>query len=79
VQSLHLGHTAKSFALKESPSALRDHEDVLSKIFNGEYTDEVLAAKSKERRQGEKQQKKAASKRGEPKEFGKKRKWDSKH
>ena len=38
VQSLHLGHVAKSFGLRESPKALRSAEDVIGKIFNGAYS-----------------------------------------
>ncbi len=38
VQSLHLGHVAKSFGLRESPKALRSSEDVIGKIFNGAYS-----------------------------------------
>lgn len=38
VQSLHLGHVAKSFGLRESPKALRSSEDVIAKIFNGAYS-----------------------------------------
>lgn len=37
MQTLHLGHTAKSFAMRESPSALRNYENVIQKIFNGEF------------------------------------------
>eukprot|EP01038_Epipyxis_sp_PR26KG_P008178 gene8178-11064_t len=37
VQSLHLGHVAKSFGLRESPSELRCNDDVIGKIFNGYY------------------------------------------
>ena len=32
VQLLHLGHVAKSFALRESPSGLRNEEDIIAKI-----------------------------------------------
>lgn len=46
VQSLHLGHVAKSFGLRESPKALRSSEDVIGKIFNGAYS--VLNARSNE-------------------------------
>jgi ATP-dependent RNA helicase DDX31/DBP7 len=42
VQSLHLGHVAKCFALRESPHALRNHDDVMGKIFNGMFTQAVL-------------------------------------
>lgn len=38
VQSVHLGHVAKSFGLRESPKALRSSEDVIAKIFNGAYS-----------------------------------------
>ena len=42
VQSLHLGHVAKCFGLRESPSALRNHDDVIGKVFNGMFTKEYL-------------------------------------
>lgn len=42
VQSLHLGHVAKCFALRESPHALRNHDDIIGKIFNGLFTQAVL-------------------------------------
>lgn len=35
VQSLHLGHVAKSFGLKESPKTIRVNDDTIGKIFNG--------------------------------------------
>lgn len=38
VQLLHLGHVAKSFALRESPSGLRNEEDIIAKIANGEFS-----------------------------------------
>lgn len=47
VQSLHLGHVAKSFGLRESPKALRSSEDVIGKIFNGAYS--VLNTRSDNR------------------------------
>ena len=37
-QSLHLGHLAKCFGLRESPKTLRVHDDNISKIFNGLYS-----------------------------------------
>jgi superfamily II DNA/RNA helicase len=38
VQSLHLGHVAKSFALRERPTALRVEEnDIIGRIMNGEF------------------------------------------
>ena len=37
VQALHLGHVAKSFGLRESPTNLRNNEDVIGKIFNGVF------------------------------------------
>lgn len=37
VQQLHLGHVAKSFALRDKPTALKCHEDFIGKIFNGQY------------------------------------------
>jgi hypothetical protein len=41
VQSLHLGHVAKSFGLRDSPKALRGGEDVIGQIFNGIYSEKV--------------------------------------
>lgn len=38
VQSLHLGHVAKSFGLQDNPKNLRNCDDVIGKIFNGEYS-----------------------------------------
>lgn len=38
VQLLHLGHLAKSFALAENITTLRNHEDTISKIMNGMFT-----------------------------------------
>jgi hypothetical protein len=38
IQFLHLGHVAKSFALRENPSNLRDKDDILTKILMGEYS-----------------------------------------
>jgi len=38
VQSLHLGHVAKSFGLQDNPKNLRNCDDVLGRIFNGEYS-----------------------------------------
>jgi hypothetical protein len=35
---LHLGHVAKSFGLRENPKSIRAEEDVIGKIFNGEYS-----------------------------------------
>lgn len=43
VQALHLGHVAKCFGLRESPSALRNHDDVIGKVFNGMFTKEYLS------------------------------------
>ena len=37
VQLLHLGHVAKSFALRENPTTLRNQEDIIAKIANGEF------------------------------------------
>jgi len=42
VQSLHLGHVTKSFGLRESPKALRNHDDIIGKIFNGNFSAEAL-------------------------------------
>jgi ATP-dependent RNA helicase DDX31/DBP7 len=42
VQSLHLGHVAKSFGLRESPSNLRNHDDVISKICSGAFSKETV-------------------------------------
>lgn len=38
VQSLHLGHVAKSFGLRESPTALRNHSDVIGQICAGHFS-----------------------------------------
>lgn len=38
VQSLHLGHVAKTFGLVEHPKALRNRDDIMAKIFNGSFT-----------------------------------------
>ena len=38
VQSLHLGHVAKSFGLKESPKNIRVNDDTIGKIFNGHFS-----------------------------------------
>lgn len=37
VQKLHLGHVAKSFALRESPREMRNKQDILGEIANGKY------------------------------------------
>jgi ATP-dependent RNA helicase DDX31/DBP7 len=37
VQLLHLGHVAKSFALRTSPSAIKTKHDVIGEIANGTY------------------------------------------
>jgi hypothetical protein len=54
VQALHLGHAAKSFAMRESPAALRNYDDVIAKVFNGECTaaaaEEAAAERKTERR-----------------------------
>jgi len=47
VQSLHLGHVAKTFGLRESPKALRNSDDVIGKIFNGVYSVKSAAAVEK--------------------------------
>lgn len=38
VQSLHLGHVAKTLGLVEHPKALRNRDDIMAKIFNGSFT-----------------------------------------
>ena len=43
VQLLHLGHVAKSFALRENPAALRNKDDIIAKISNGEYSCEKMS------------------------------------
>ena len=43
--SLGPGHVSKSFALKECPKAMRNYDDVIGKIFNGEFSAAALAAK----------------------------------
>ena len=35
VQSLHLGHVAKSFGLRSNPSAIKTKHDVIGEIANG--------------------------------------------
>jgi ATP-dependent RNA helicase DDX31/DBP7 len=50
VQTLHLGHVAKSFGLRESPSVLRVKEDTIGKVFNGLYRAEVVESEKKKRR-----------------------------
>jgi ATP-dependent RNA helicase DDX31/DBP7 len=50
VQTLHLGHVAKSFGLRESPSVLRVKEDTIGKVFNGMYRAEVVESEKKKRR-----------------------------
>jgi len=47
VQALHLGHVAKSFALRESPKALHNKEDIMAKIFNGAFSDANSAQNKK--------------------------------
>lgn len=37
VKDLHLGHLSKAFALREKPTELVTKEDVIAKIFNGDY------------------------------------------
>ena len=48
VESLHLGHAAKSFALRDKPTALRGGHDVIGQIFNGVYAESVGPSKGKE-------------------------------
>ena len=43
VQSLHLGHVAKTFGLVENPKALRNRDDMMAKIFNGSFTSANVA------------------------------------
>jgi hypothetical protein len=43
IQQLHLGHVAKSFGLLENPKTIRNHDDVLGKIANGQYGRAALA------------------------------------
>ncbi len=38
VQSLHLGHVAKCFGLRDNPKSIKSEEDVIGKIINGEYS-----------------------------------------
>lgn len=45
VQSLHLGHVAKSFGLRDSPKTLRGGEDVIGKIFNGAFSEKLYLQK----------------------------------
>ena len=46
MQALHLGHVAKSFALRESPKALRAADDMMAKINNGHFSVQAGAAKT---------------------------------
>ena len=55
VEALHLGHAAKSFALKDKPTALRGGQDIIGQIFNGVFagsnssqTSTATAAEDKE-------------------------------
>jgi ATP-dependent RNA helicase DDX31/DBP7 len=50
VQSLHLGHVAKSFGLRESPSELRCKDDTIGKVFNGMFRAELVESEKKKRR-----------------------------
>lgn len=38
IHSLHLGHVAKSFALRESPPVVKSSDDIIGKVMNGEMT-----------------------------------------
>ena len=38
VQSLHLGHVAKCFGLRDNPKSIKSEEDVIGKIINGDYS-----------------------------------------
>ena len=53
VQALHLGHVAKSFGLKESPQALRNHDDVIGRIFNGAFSAATIEEERKKKRYGD--------------------------
>jgi hypothetical protein len=48
IQQLHLGHVAKSFGLLENPKTIRNHDDVLGKIANGQYGRAALAQPEQE-------------------------------
>jgi hypothetical protein len=50
VQTLHLGHMARSFALRESPKTLRVRDDVISRIFNGAFSRSVVVDKEAKQR-----------------------------
>ena len=42
VQLLHLGHVAKSFGLRDNPKAVHGDDDIMGKIFNGEFASALL-------------------------------------
>lgn len=44
VEALHLGHAAKSFALRDKPTALRGGQDIIGQIFNGVFAGSNSAA-----------------------------------
>lgn len=49
-QSLHLGHVAKCFGLRDSPKTIRVHDDTISKIFNGLYSAALFNDKEAKKR-----------------------------
>jgi hypothetical protein len=46
VEALHLGHAAKSFALRDKPTALRGGQDIIGQIFNGVFAGSNSASTS---------------------------------
>jgi hypothetical protein len=50
LQSLHLGHVAKCFGLRDSPKTIRVHDDTISKIFNGLYSAALFNDKEAKKR-----------------------------
>ena len=62
VQLLHLGHVAKSFGLRDNPKSVRSDDDVMGKIFNGEFAEALL--NDKKYRQEKRDEKYSLSKKG---------------
>ncbi len=49
VQSLHLGHVAKSFALRINPNAMKNRQDIIGEICNGKYSIAPISNKTTEK------------------------------
>lgn len=62
VQLLHLGHVAKSFGLRDNPKSVRSDDDIMGKIFNGEFAEALL--NDKKYRQEKRDEKYSLSKKG---------------